>query len=229
MTDQTPEIIFIDGNEYSLNNEPTIPNSHPSIEILPSEGISTDCWRGYIGSWLVKDKQLYLAQITGCYRLRGTKPIRASWYTGILEINEIELSPFDLQAPIKQQVMTIVAGNVTHIEYINTAQSNYIYPGTKKLVRQLVGSLALESDIYYRSFSVQADELQLLKFKFEKKDVFEKLTGRTIVKIQTDVLPLELTPSSKFKDGKFLYCISLSMDIYLAMELATMFDIEPRK
>jgi tetratricopeptide (TPR) repeat protein len=47
---------------------------------------STACWRRYIGTWEIKDGQLYLAGIRGIYKLLGQEPLFADWFTGVLRV-----------------------------------------------------------------------------------------------------------------------------------------------
>ena len=47
---------------------------------------STACWRGYIGTWEIKDDKFYLKKIDGAVRLAKKEPIQATWFTGVLRI-----------------------------------------------------------------------------------------------------------------------------------------------
>ena len=52
---------------------------------------STACWRRYLGSWEIKDKRLYLCELTGRWRMTSKKPIFADWFSGLLCVPEGEL------------------------------------------------------------------------------------------------------------------------------------------
>lgn len=98
-TRQEPEKILYKGQEYRLACVPLekyFDANHPKPKELRQT--RTSCWRGYIGTWEIKDKTLYLKSI-GRHRdesmqeiplslvFKGQKPpIKATWYTGVLRI-----------------------------------------------------------------------------------------------------------------------------------------------
>jgi hypothetical protein len=45
---------------------------------------STACWRGYIATWCIDEKRLYLKSIYGAVELVGDEPLQATWFTGTL-------------------------------------------------------------------------------------------------------------------------------------------------
>jgi hypothetical protein len=47
---------------------------------------STACWRGYVGTWEVRDGQLFQTSIEGRFKLLGKEPLLADWFTGILRV-----------------------------------------------------------------------------------------------------------------------------------------------
>lgn len=47
---------------------------------------SSACWRGYVANWAVVDGKLYLTEIDGAYRLDGSEPLFADWYSGTLRM-----------------------------------------------------------------------------------------------------------------------------------------------
>jgi len=82
---------------YYLENYNAIPDSNGQIKFKNRpdfEVENTGCWRGYIGTWRIKDDKLFLIGITG--RLNGTEinlktlfpeaqdEVFAFWYTGLL-------------------------------------------------------------------------------------------------------------------------------------------------
>ncbi len=52
---------------------------------------TTACWRGYIGTWEIKDGRFYLVNITGRYKIIGNDPIPADWFTGVIQIPQGEV------------------------------------------------------------------------------------------------------------------------------------------
>ena len=98
MTAQVHERLIIDGQEFTMAYCPPLPlDSGDIVEVtddatttkeLGSQRIvfSTACWRGYIGTWEIKDGQLYLNEIVGRYRGSGNEPLPAKWFSGVLRI-----------------------------------------------------------------------------------------------------------------------------------------------
>ncbi len=71
MTAQVPETLIHNGTEYALCVEPLnkyIKQQRPDIRFAWND---TSCWRGYEGTWEIKDGKLYLVDLVGC--LRGDK------------------------------------------------------------------------------------------------------------------------------------------------------------
>jgi hypothetical protein len=94
MTAQVYEKLMLDGQQTSMACCPSLPKGHPRIrEINPAEmaegdsrAFTTACWRGYIGSWEIKDGRLYLIGVIGRFRLKGKEPLFADWYSGVLAV-----------------------------------------------------------------------------------------------------------------------------------------------
>jgi len=100
MTAQIHEKLIIDGKAYTMAFCPPLPpDSSEIVEVessivrkdvkdqkLPRTIFSTACWRGYIGTWEIKDKKLYLNEIVGRYRKLGNQPLFADWFSGVLRI-----------------------------------------------------------------------------------------------------------------------------------------------
>jgi len=68
MTAQTREILYYNGEKFLLSTEPL----KPLLEIIGDETpfpephvISSGCWRGYVGTWEIKDDKLYLVELQG--------------------------------------------------------------------------------------------------------------------------------------------------------------------
>lgn len=92
MTAQIHETLIIDGKKSSMAFCPPLPENDPRLTKLKDSEIkhgiilSTACWRQYIGTWEIKDDQLYLVSIEGRFKLSGDSPILADWFTGTLRI-----------------------------------------------------------------------------------------------------------------------------------------------
>lgn len=92
MTAQVHERLIIDGEETSMAFCPPLPYGHPRIIEVDDESSyddpfsSTACWRGYIGTWEIRDDRFFIVGLRGRYRLVGNEPIFADWFTGVLRI-----------------------------------------------------------------------------------------------------------------------------------------------
>jgi len=98
-TRQFPEKLLYKGTEYRLACVPLeryFDSNHPKPEEM-TQGFNSACVRGYVGTWEIKDKKLYLKSLER-YRGSGSwkdipfsslfkdqePPAKAIWYTGVL-------------------------------------------------------------------------------------------------------------------------------------------------
>lgn len=103
MTAQAHENLILDGEATTMMTCPPLPHDHPRVrqawppgEYGPKEGVpsvvfSTACWRGYIGTWEVKEGRLYLVGLQGRCETVGAEPIPADWVSGWLVVPRGEL------------------------------------------------------------------------------------------------------------------------------------------
>jgi hypothetical protein len=92
MNTQVREQLVLNGAKISIDFYPGLPQDHPRIvNLRPSQTWCSACWRGYIGSWEIKDQRLYLVGLRGNYELRGEGPLFADWFTGTMKVTEGEV------------------------------------------------------------------------------------------------------------------------------------------
>jgi hypothetical protein len=104
MTAQSGENLIYEGHTVTMHSEPLEDYFEAKGERPEFGGICTSCWRGYIGTWEIKDDRLYLVSLEGFGKLKdGTEaslqtifpdqdgPILADWYSGTLKIPEGEM------------------------------------------------------------------------------------------------------------------------------------------
>jgi hypothetical protein len=117
MTHQLHENMIYEGKEVSMFSFPGFPNEHPRIIELTDKQIwakgeprkvSSNCWRGYIGSWEIKDGKLYLLNLERNYDLEGDEPLFAEWVTGELSV-VIEPTFEGLRAGPGGEIIMVVA------------------------------------------------------------------------------------------------------------------------
>jgi hypothetical protein len=105
MTAQIHEQLILEGKPTSMTFCPPIPRDHPQIPYQNDEEVragiaageinrmvySTACWRGYVGTWEMKDGKFYLVKIMGAYKMLSSEPIFADWVTAVIRIPDGEM------------------------------------------------------------------------------------------------------------------------------------------
>lgn len=94
MTAQAHEQLIFEGQASSMAFCPPLPYDHPRVMAVELDGSdraasyysSTACWRGYIGTWEVRDGCFYLVDLKGRFALVGDEPLLAEWFTGVIRI-----------------------------------------------------------------------------------------------------------------------------------------------
>jgi hypothetical protein len=86
MTAQVHERLIFNGQQTSMAFCPPIPEGHPRISKRKKAVLNTACWRGYQGTWEIKDGRFYLVALRGEYGLRKGAPLLADWFSGILRV-----------------------------------------------------------------------------------------------------------------------------------------------
>lgn len=98
MTAQAREIIYIDGKEEQMAEEPLnlyLENKSSNF-VFPN----TACWRGYYGKWLLENDKLFLIDLQGYiendakgietvnlqYLFPDQTKVFANWYSGIIKV-----------------------------------------------------------------------------------------------------------------------------------------------
>ena len=129
MTTQVKERLIFDGEQYSLINCPSLPDSIiQEKKNLESYMESSANWRGYVGTWEVKDDRLYLVDLSSVnYELVDNPPIFADWISECLKIATGESnSRFDsFDIPIYETEMHLTIENGLVIKTKNIKNDSY--------------------------------------------------------------------------------------------------------
>ena len=127
MTAQVHENLIYEGEETSMTTCPPLPVDHPRLRIVgppgavtkregvPSFVFSTACWRGYLGTWEIKQGRLYLKSVVGLYEMAGDEPIFADWVSGWLVVPKGELVEYvhmGFESVYEQELRVRVEGGV---------------------------------------------------------------------------------------------------------------------
>lgn len=86
MTAQAHEKLILEGVQTSMAFCPPLPLSDPRVTKVEYRGLSSACWRGYIGSWEIKGGQLFLIGLSGRYKLQEGASIFAEWFSGTIKV-----------------------------------------------------------------------------------------------------------------------------------------------
>ena len=123
MTTQVKERIIIDGEKYPLLNALSLPEDDSIIQ--HKKGLiekSSNCWRGYVGTWEIRDDKLYLIEFnSGMYDVLTNLPILADWITGIGKVATGEVkasSDWDMESYETEMHLTFENGLVVKTENI---------------------------------------------------------------------------------------------------------------
>lgn len=91
MTAQVHEELIYEGEVESIAAEPGLPENHERIIQTDTGDFCTACWRGYYGTWEIKDDKLYLIHLEGNYKMKGAEPLFAEWVTKEIMIPKGEM------------------------------------------------------------------------------------------------------------------------------------------
>jgi hypothetical protein len=97
-TAQIPDKILFNGDTCSLNSTPleSFFQNHPNLR--PTEGISTACWRGYVGWYKIIDNTLVVFDMCCNTGKNKTMSIRArKWYKTDSAFDSTKFSDGDIK------------------------------------------------------------------------------------------------------------------------------------
>lgn len=96
MTAQRGERLIYENEYYSMASEPLAPYLASLKEPIEFRSPSTNVWRGYIGTWKIENKKLFLVSLQAFildsaevgieYVFPGEPVVFANWFTGKLRV-----------------------------------------------------------------------------------------------------------------------------------------------
>ena len=132
MTAQIPDSILYENESLSLCDEPlSVWFQLNGMEKSPFQAASTANWRGYVATWEITNKRLYLIEIEGTFKdgsdgsLAALFPgfpdrVFAHWYSGRLRIPRGKLLNYvhmGYASEYEQDILLDIDGGVlTHVE-----------------------------------------------------------------------------------------------------------------
>jgi len=134
MTTQAKEGIIFDGVEYFLISPPLMPDSiMQEKKSLKFYTESTACWRGYVGTWEIKDNKLYLVDFRSPnYELARRPPIFADWITDKLMFNTSKTYEGEVSRYITQTHLNVASGLVISSKNIKEDKLTFIREKLRK-------------------------------------------------------------------------------------------------
>lgn len=130
-TTQFPDLIYLEGQKYSLFSLPLEQYYGPGNPRPKFRAPNTALWRGYIGIWEIKGGVLYLKDIQAWTQqgevglealFPGQKgPVAATWFTGKLRVPQGKVLKPYVPHPIyeKYLMITVEKGRVVSQEIID--------------------------------------------------------------------------------------------------------------
>jgi hypothetical protein len=91
MTRQIPDEIVLSGRTFPLDSPPNLPIEHPDLDTrlqFDPFRSSSDCWRGYVATWEIRHRHLYLVGLRGGCHMLVDHPVSADWFSGILLVGD---------------------------------------------------------------------------------------------------------------------------------------------
>lgn len=135
MTAQIPERLTYNGESVSMACTPGLPEDSPRIVraenpvgtgVFPFLTFSTACWRGYVGSWEIKDNRLYLTGVSGRLALVGDEPLFADWVSRTLVVTRGEMIRYvhmGFASLYEEEIhLTVEHGVITRTETIDNRE-----------------------------------------------------------------------------------------------------------
>lgn len=133
MTAQIHERLILDGEETSMAFCPPLPEDEELVIPDPDfpanlderSGVlnSTACWRGYQGTWEIRNGKFHLVDLRGCMKLKQPGPLLAEWFSGVLRIPRGKLLQYvqmDCGSIHEQELhIRIEAGRVLRTRTVN--------------------------------------------------------------------------------------------------------------
>ena len=100
MTAQTMEKLILNGEEVRMASDPLTPYLDSLDEKPNFYSIHTGCWRGYVGTWEIKDEKLFFIDIDGFAEIEpktygkvdinflfpNQKIVFADWFSGEIRV-----------------------------------------------------------------------------------------------------------------------------------------------
>ena len=147
MTAQIGENLRYEGKDYSMCTEPLNQYFALGGDVPKFESTCTALWRGYVGSWEIINKRLYLAQLSG--NLEGGAEasmttifpdypdrVFAHWYSGTLRVPDGKMLEYehmgygstyetDIQINVEQGVVQQVTVQTNGISDDHNALEGY--------------------------------------------------------------------------------------------------------
>lgn len=239
MTAQYPEILIYDGVKKEMDCTPELSNNESKIQLIKGyTPTNPACWRGYVGTWEIKNDKLFLNKILGKFKLRSSLPIFANWFSGTLIIPNRKLQEYNHHSFVtkhEQEQITVVSGrvikSVVTVKYEQTYKStatiisDYEKQNINRLLTTVINDAESASIISQESFPEQS--LIIIQFKTDK--LLEKYLGMLVLCIKRSKPPISLNISmvaSKLLENTEVESLIILLKSSWAKEISDFLGVE---
>ena len=139
MTAQAPEVLIYKNLKLTIDCEPLQQYFQTFINLPIFTFNDTDCYRGYIGKWEIKEHKLYIVDLNGHtsngyvnlnYLFPQKNEVFADWFSGIINIPQGEVLEYSRLTPINYEkyiVLTFENG-VLIKQQLRDNKANFLNP-----------------------------------------------------------------------------------------------------
>ncbi len=137
MTIQIPDEIVLNGRTFPLVYFPDLPREHPDLDTRRQYdpfSAASDCARGYVATWEIRNQRLFLAGIRGNCHMLVDEPVPATWFSGVLLVGEGERRPglpaFHEPSDDREIRIMVEKGRIVEIWRLDENGKTLLLPGT---------------------------------------------------------------------------------------------------
>jgi hypothetical protein len=233
LTAQTHENLIYNGQMISMQSAPELPNDDSKIYLLESSYINTGCWRGYVGTWELRNNKFFLNSISGKFKLRGNVPLFADWFTGTLTIPSGKLLKY-IHGGFggtyeKEELITIVKGRVVKIEYKDNRKTDVLSINIKQLTNKLVTRAITDADKVFICNNEICAEQSLIVIQFNSDELFEKYIGKLALHLHSSRVPIGINiakANTMLISGLKVNTITIALEDFWAKEISDFLGVE---
>lgn len=234
MTAQHVEVLIYNGLKKSMHSTPELPSDDSKVQLLEGDApVNTACWRGYVGTWEIKNKKLFLNEISGKFKIKRSKPLFADWFTGRLIIPSGELLQY-IHGGFggkheEEELITIVGGRVIKVEYKDNCKPTDLSYHLKQQTNKLLTAAINDAESVFTNPNALSPEQSLIIIQFKFDELIEKHIGKLALHLHSSRVPISINISksgSKLDEDTEVSSIIVSLQDVWAKEICDFLGVE---